>query len=238
MEQDLLVEAYEVLLGEAPVDDIGEIRSKHFTTDLPARAKYRIGDKVATKISAPESSSALKKFAPGTVGEIVGMQQNTGAGAGTKYSRSKGVNRYYVRMPDKKIYPISSMHIRPAGDATPPKGAGNITPAAKPVPAPAPVAKTPPAPSAMETVIEAADLGDLIHVLREYVKSLSPEQESAMAEFFMDRLSPKHDVEPSRPASGPRGESPFGPGYRNVPGYRPGNKWQDEQYRAVQSRGW
>jgi ribosomal protein L21E len=237
MEQDLLVEAYEVLLGEAPVDDIGEIRSKHFTTDLPARAKYRIGDKVATKISAPESSSALKKFPPGTVGEIVGMQQNTGAGAGTDYSRAKGVNRYYVRMPDKKIYPISSMHIRPANETTPPKGAGNITPASKPVPPPAPV-KAPVVTSPMETVIEAADLGDLIHVLREYAKSLPPEQQTAMAEFFMDRLSPKHDVEPERPASGPRGESPFGPGYRNVPGYRPGNKWQDENYRAVQGRGW
>ena len=250
---DLLTEAYLEMITEAPVDDIGEIRSKHFTQDLPARSKFKKGDPVVISQSAIDSNPALGKAGhkAGDKGTIVGMAQYTGAGATSSYSKQHGANRYYVKMEGGKIFPINSQYVHPAKDATAPyvQSSGAV----KSVPqkdgttrhstltqnlgttggAPKPEVQVP---NAMETVIEAAELTDLIHVFREYVKQLPPDQATTMAEFFMDRLSPKHEVEPSR--NGPRDVSPFGPSYRNVPGYRPGNKWQDEQYRAVQHRGW
>lgn len=44
-----------------------------------------------------------------------------------------------------------------------------------------------------ETIVDMSDLGDLIYTLREYYKSLPPEQQLAMATYFQDHLTPQEE---------------------------------------------
>lgn len=195
MAEDLLLEAYVGMITEAPVDDIGQIKSTHFTTKHPRTAKFKPGDKVLIGYDTHMGAPALKKFPVGTIGKIVGMQHNSGAGASSEYSKAHGSNRYYVRMPDNKIYPVPSTciinpdtipavnpHLPP--DHVPPD---HVPPQKTSVAATAPKALN----KDLDTIIDSVDLGDFIHTIREYFYQLSPEQQQQMASFLRDSISPE-----------------------------------------------
>lgn len=112
MQFDKLVESF---LNEAPVDDISQIRSTHFTPKLPSKAKFKDGEKVMLGVGNEYNQvPAIKKYGPGAIGEIVGMQRNTGPGR-TAWGASP-MNRYYVKFEDGKIWPVSSFYLRKADD--------------------------------------------------------------------------------------------------------------------------
>lgn len=107
MKFDSIVES---ILKESPVDDISQIRSTHFTPTLPAQAKFHDGEKVQLgQGNEFNQNPAIKKYGPGAVGVIVGMQRNTGPGR-TAFGAGPQ-NRYYVKFADGKIYPVSSFHL-------------------------------------------------------------------------------------------------------------------------------
>lgn len=97
------------ILNESPFGDVGEIRSSHFTTDIPPKAKFKKGDVVSLRGLDMATNPAFRKYGRGALGAIVGMQRNTGPGR-TAFGADP-MNRYYVQFEDEKIYPVSSFHL-------------------------------------------------------------------------------------------------------------------------------
>lgn len=104
------VKLVEDVLQEMPVSDIRHIRSKKFTTDIPPRSKFQIGDLVQVGYSDyPDAKRLRDKYGENTPAYIVGMQRNTGPG----HSRYVAGNRYYIEFEDGKIYPLASQYVQP-----------------------------------------------------------------------------------------------------------------------------
>ena len=81
------------------IKSIKDIRSAHFTTKIPKRAKLQMKQKALIS-------------GTGEKGIIVGMQQHTGSLATTEYSRARGMNRYYVKV-KRGIVVVDSISVQP-----------------------------------------------------------------------------------------------------------------------------
>jgi hypothetical protein len=81
------------------IKSIKDIRSAHFTTKIPKRAKLQMKQKALIS-------------GTGEKGIVVGMQQHTGTRATTEYSRARGMNRYYVKV-KRGIVVVDSMAVQP-----------------------------------------------------------------------------------------------------------------------------
>jgi hypothetical protein len=118
----ILEEAYEKVLNESqPIRGIKDIRSSHFTKDFPEKSKFKVGDIVKLRrLDYATATPAHKRYGTGAKGKIVGMQQHTGAGATTSYSKARGTNRYYVQFEDGNVMPLASQMIIPVNEVEPP----------------------------------------------------------------------------------------------------------------------
>lgn len=82
-----------------------QIRSNNFTQSIPTNAKFKMHEVVKLRtLTIITNPAPHRKYGPGAVGCIVGMQYNTIIG--------HLCNRYYVRMErDGAIWPIECAHL-------------------------------------------------------------------------------------------------------------------------------
>ena len=100
--------------------DINKIKSKYFTQDIPARAKFKLGEHCVVRpcfVPAKTVERNKRWFRDNgcMIGTIIGMQRQTDPKfdktSYDKYARPHRINRYYVLFSSGDIHPISSMYV-------------------------------------------------------------------------------------------------------------------------------
>jgi len=83
--------------------NIKSIKSPFFTTDLPARSKFKMHETVRLRNLDDATHPALKRYGAGAAGYVVGMRYKKG-----NYFR---VYPYYIEFNDGYIFPVKPCYL-------------------------------------------------------------------------------------------------------------------------------